>query len=669
MNSKKIKNPFLIGIPLLFIPILSTSLTLDPDLLIKYISTSFFVIILFVLFAKQSIICHFSFKPVYAPFYFYSAFIVYSGIHVILFGNNPDGYFEWFKSLLFFLLFFFSFQLFDFKTLKTGILNSLAILSSILIVYSFIEILLLIQSGKLSIPESTYQIKTFFGHRNMFVQILFFTIPFLVFKVVGIKRTIFQLFGGLIASAGFFILIIISNRAAWIALLFSIVVLFVMNLILKNKQLKFNNLFSFKIRLLFFILPLIIVFSAFLFFGQFTGNTDLETHASGIVDVTGGSTKDRLELWNRTQKLIDENTIFGCGLANWKIEVLKYGSKDLISEDNKTFYQRPHNDFLWIFAELGIIGFLLFATLLLSVYIALIYLIINETEISNLLFLYAILFAISGFLIFSFFSFPRERIEHNFIMAVFMAAIIRRNFTLKESNLTVKYSFFRIGLMSLIAILIIVASIIGILRFNSEIHLKKALIAKSNNNLKIIINEINKSESIVYKIDPTSTPLEWYKGYAYFQMNEIDSAQVAFKKAILLNPNNIHVLHNLASCLGIKDKPDEAIELYKSALAISPNFEEASLNLCALYYNIGEIDSAYQTISKLSLDSKNSKYKPFLMTILKSKLKNTIENTNDTSSCVKIPDNEDWYYNLHIESIVSGKLINIIILEKVRESN
>ena len=57
------------------------------------------------------------------------------------------------------------------------------------------------------------------------------------------------------------------------------------------------------------------------------------------------------------------------------------------------------------------------------------------------------------------------------------------------------------------------------------------------------------------------------------------------------------------------------------------------------------------------------------MTILKSKLKNTIENTNDTSSCVKIPDNEDWYYNLHKESILTNQLINILILEKVKESN
>ena len=73
-----------------------------------------------------------------------------------------------------------------------------------------------------------------------------------------------------------------------------------------------------------------------------------------------GSTKDRLELWTRTIQLIKEKPLFGHGLSDWKIEMLKYGNKGLVSEDNNTFYQRPHNDFLWIMSETGIIGILLY---------------------------------------------------------------------------------------------------------------------------------------------------------------------------------------------------------------------------------------------------------------------------------------------------------------------
>ena len=154
-------------------------------------------------------------------------------------------------------------------------------------------------------------------------------------------------------------MIVLSNRATWIALSFGILCLVIFNLMYFKKFRKELTVNIFR-KKLFYLAPLIILLFSTLFYLKYADIGRLEKHTAGIVTFDQGSTKDRLELWTRTIQLIKEKPLFGHGLSDWKIEMLKYGNKGLVSEDNNTFYQRPHNDFLWIMSETGIIGILLY---------------------------------------------------------------------------------------------------------------------------------------------------------------------------------------------------------------------------------------------------------------------------------------------------------------------
>ena len=86
---------------------------------------------------------------------------------------------------------------------------------------------------------------------------------------------------------------------------------------------------------------------------------DINTRISSITpDQTDESTNQRLRFYGHAINQITQTPIIGIGLGNWKLYSIKYEAKNMYS------YIVPftaHNDFLEIFAETGIIGFLSYA--------------------------------------------------------------------------------------------------------------------------------------------------------------------------------------------------------------------------------------------------------------------------------------------------------------------
>ncbi|WP_291727671.1 O-antigen ligase family protein [Bernardetia sp.] len=134
------------------------------------------------------------------------------------------------------------------------------------------------------------------------------------------------------------------------------------------------------------------------------------------------SQAERLLMWEKTLSMIKENPILGVGFQNWKYQIPKYSLEGLRSEKNELNVQRPHNDFLWIAAESGIIT--LFIYLLMMGYMV-------YVGIKNKNILVLVVFA---FLIDSMFSFPKERIAHSLILTVSMGVILVNDKKLLTKN-------------------------------------------------------------------------------------------------------------------------------------------------------------------------------------------------------------------------------------------
>lgn len=138
------------------------------------------------------------------------------------------------------------------------------------------------------------------------------------------------------------------------------------------------------------------------------------------------SQAERLLMWEKTLSMIKENPVLGVGFQNWKYQIPKYSLEGLRSEKNEVNVQRPHNDFLWIAAESGIITLLFYLFLMgYLIYVG----------IKNKSILVLVVFA---FLIDSVFSFPKERIVHTLILATSIGIILIDDKKLFNKNSSTK---------------------------------------------------------------------------------------------------------------------------------------------------------------------------------------------------------------------------------------
>jgi tetratricopeptide (TPR) repeat protein len=525
-------------------------------------------------------------------------------------------------------------------------------------IWGFYELLIQVVDNHLEVPTDTYHVKTCFEHRNLLAQVLLLTFIFQLSESILAKRKWLSITFFVTATLNLFLLVVLSNRAVWLAgiISLSLLVMLISLLILKYRNSDFKQLKLGLIKLSAIVtLALLISFS---FFQVYALKDKMIGHASSVIDMQSGSGEDRIELWKRTLDNVSEKPIIGHGLANWKIEILKYGNSKLLSEDNLTFYQRPHNDFLWMASEAGMIGLILYLLIYLFTIVTGLSLLYKEKRPENQLFLSMVLSAITGYLVFSFFSFPMERVVQNTFITLLIACILIYSYESGRYSSTRGKAPYRA--VWIVATLIGIAAVVtGVFRFVGEANLKKALVSKDQQAYHQLITDIDRASNRLYEMEPTSTPLAWYSGFAYYQQDDYQTAIEHFQDAYKTNPYHVHVLNNLGSSYSKEGNSDSAILYYEKALEIAPNFEESRLNLSAVLYNSGNADMAYEVIREIDYSSDDPRYRLFLTSILQSKIKSLFPD----DSIPDLPTDENWYVELHKMAVDDSTSVEKLIFD------
>jgi O-antigen ligase len=460
------------------------------------------------------------------------------------------------------------------------------------------------------------QITSSNGNKNLLASILFLSLPFILYSIGTEKRLKY------ISIIIVFIILIIFWILQTKTVIIGFILFFILNIVFlmisKSQEIS-------KLRLLLLVVPIVLVIISITYIS--VKYQDLFPHL-----FSGNTFKTRVLLWKNSWQMIKENTLFGVGAGNWQIYFPKFGLDkfgigDVVANGAMT-YQRPHNDFLWIFCEMGIMGIISYLFLFVSFFYYGIKLIKNQQgEKTN--WLYALfLSTIIGYILISFADFPFERIEHQIVLFTIFSIVLGNYYLNKKTELkplNVKLSTFSITLLVLFIFLMTVST----KRYNGEFHTSQMNLAYKNSNWNKVIEEVDLSNNLFYSIDPMSIPLVWYKGVALFASENIIDAKIEFDKAYKIDPYNIHVLNNLASCYEKLGNHKDAELYYKKALKISSLFEETLLNLAAIYFNTKKFELAFETIDKCSVNSVDPKYRLFLKTILVTKIDSIIEHTVD----------------------------------------
>jgi len=408
-----------------------------------------------------------------------------------------------------------------------------------------------------------------------------------------------------------------QTRSVWLAMLVSTTVTTVVLMLLflfREPKISKETIASVLKRLVYIVTAVVIAGAAFgyLYLRKNSINS-LGGRFNSIFSPTHKHNVERIALWKQTLELIRDNPICGVGAGNWKISFPSYGIENFPDQQmfKTLFFVRPENDYLWILSEVGFFGFMFYLSLF-GIMFWYIFKILNQhTATTNKFLSILMFFGFVGYMVFSFFTFPRERIFHSMFLLLMMAIVLTIYHRISDSRKKIpRFFMFAAGLPA--ALFLVLAAVNGYTRFNAEVYTKRAFDARRAKIWSAVINEIDKGYSPFATLDPMSTPLKWYRGEANFLMNNIPQALEDFKQAYKVHPHHIHVLNNLGTCYEMSGDHEKAVFYYKKALKMSPEFEEALINLGATYYNTGRYKEAYDAFLRCNQDTKDSRLKMYL---------------------------------------------------------
>lgn len=417
--------------------------------------------------------------------------------------------------------------------------------------------------------EQVYLVTGFNAHKNLFASSIFLLL-FYIWRSFRFFRQ-YRIMIILVLALDIILLALLQSRAVLLSAIFLISALLITRLL--QGTFKRPALLA---ACIYFLLFAVLTFALPLYLDRLT------TVSSGL------ESEERLQLWKKTYDVLTSHWLCGLGAGNWQVYFPSAGLDGMWrAEDLNVTFQRPHNDLLWILAETGITGLAMFlAVCCLAFYHALRKQSTSESVAG---------WWIIGFLIISFFDFPFERTEHIVFFNLLLAFSCRQE--MKKSS----YKGQGQTLVLLLASAIL--GVIFFMRLEGETYARKIHDARAGGNATGMLKNAHKSENVFYRLDPFSLPIAWYAANAKQAAGDRTGAAQDFERAMKFAPWNRNVLNDYASLCVLEGNKAEARQLYKKVIRISPRFDDAKLNLAAVYLNEDSLKEAERTLKTLLHDS------------------------------------------------------------------
>ena len=222
------------------------------------------------------------------------------------------------------------------------------------------------------------------------------------------KRKILLLIGILLMGTT---LIVTLSRSSYAAFGFSLLFMFLLFLLTRGKNfIKENNK-------LFVIVLIVIITISFLFIiptplskpGTVISEIKARISITGITNTF--SSGGRGTIWKFTGMMIKDRPILGSGIGTYKYNTFRYQAKFFEQGDNRTIYtygfaEKAHNEYLQLWAELGIIGLAIFLWIIITYFNYGIRYLKREKDKQRQGIMIGLMGGIVAFLVDSFFWFP-----------------------------------------------------------------------------------------------------------------------------------------------------------------------------------------------------------------------------------------------------------------------
>jgi O-antigen ligase/Tfp pilus assembly protein PilF len=503
------------------------------------------------------------------------------------------------------------------------------------------------------LPSST------FAYRNMAAMVMIMVIPLGVWCFLSAKNLVQDILWGLATTSMAIFLLYTRTRGAWVGLIGAIIVSLALLFYLRKsrfelfRKLKTAYIIGNKIKLTLLFIIVLLVMSQIPPSDQVAqslgGRKASGIFATSVSIFQEGGGSGRLTLWKHIGDMLSDKYIWltGVGLGNYQYHYPKYSNGFLANIHS--IADRPHNDYLWIWTETGIMGLVIYFWLIGTI-LGMAWKIIRTTEHPRFILITIIsLASIIAILGHAFFSFPKERITPSMLLwinfgiinLVFNTVRKHKNPPLQKSTPSIQnhktWSFVLVGSFFLVSL---GSTELSRRWFLHDYHFQTAKQYNVDENFDVALKEIALAESyghlnyrtpflegIVHtklkhydaairayehclRENPTYVNALYNLGVTYYKVGEYGKAGEYFLKSISIDPNFYSAHINLAATLQRIEMYPEAIYEYYRALEIQPKSEDAYNNLGVIYARLGKLIQALEMFQRvLEINPENEKAK------------------------------------------------------------
>ena len=336
------------------------------------------------------------------------------------------------------------------------------------------------------------------------------------------------------------------------------------------------------------------------FFAQRFRSIFVDPANPGALPREGG----RLMIWGITSRMIADHPLTGVGAGNFTVRLHEYfGDDDLDFSNVHTNWVQPHNDFLWVFVEKGVLGIVLFVGCFVAAIASIRTILRSDAPPNDCWLTLAVVMGLTSYVTLSSFDFPLERITHQTYFALLLAVVT----VLKHAVQPAAGGFPAPGtarLGRLVVVPLVVAALgLGITYSLAAVQQEKDVIvarqAYGQGKWEEMLAAAKRARTPWKTLDPLVSPVAFLEGMAHVQLGHVPEGIECLEQALIDNPNRMYVINNLGILYASTGRFDEAIECFSLAANRYPHRIEPFNNLASCLLETGRPAEAVELLEQI----------------------------------------------------------------------
>jgi O-antigen ligase len=373
------------------------------------------------------------------------------------------------------------------------------------------------------------------GNKNVMAASLLIKFPFIVWIIVRSKILV-RVLCSFVLLLGTIALFLLSTRSTFVGLAIIIILFAATTFYFRDKKDIKESLG----RMLFFVLPVVVAFFISNLIIANATDTAEESIMNGAVTariqsikLENNASSGRLHLWEGAIDYATKHPFMGAGYGNWKLASIPY-EKEFTNDLFVPYHS--HNDFLEMFADLGIVGGLCFGLmfLLFPIYAFTIWRNKNAKAFhlpATISFMAVTCYAVDAFL-----NFPAERTAMQTMLAISAALVWIPLGHLKPTPLHSKNSWVPMVYLVLAISLVLPSIYIAKLTYDS-LKVQKYVMGEIDADPKMDLNEVKEGLPSIPNLSTSTLPIPALIARYEFRDKHYDEALRLLRESDNVNPS------------------------------------------------------------------------------------------------------------------------------------